>query len=99
MVHDSVRSAEEINNDLRSINNWATNWKNSFNPDSLKQATKVLFSNKRLGVIHPDIYFNGVKEIRLSSQKHLGMILDEQLNFNEHMSIKFSNARKGVGIL
>ena len=33
-----VQSAEEINSDLRSINNWATNWKMSFNPDQLKQA-------------------------------------------------------------
>ena len=99
VVHDPVQSAEEINSDLRSINNWATNWKMSFNPDPLKQATEVLFSNKRLDIIHPDIYFNGVKVKRLSSQKHLGMILDEHLNFNEHMSIKLSNARKGVGIL
>ena len=50
-------------------------------------------------MFHPDIYFNGVKVKRLSSQKHLGMILDEHLNFNEHISIKLSNARKGVGIL
>ena len=35
----------------------------------------------------------------LSSQKHLGMILDEKLSFNEHVSVKLSLARKGVGIL
>ena len=99
VVHDPAQSADEINSDLRSLTPWASDWKMSFNPDPLKQATEVLFSNKRRAVFHPDIYFNGVKIKRLPSQKHLGMILDEHLNFNEHISIKLSNARRGVGIL
>ena len=55
VVYDPVETAEEINSDLRSINNWATNWKILFNPDLSKQATEFLFSNKRHDVFHPGI--------------------------------------------
>ena len=35
----------------------------------------------------------------LSSQKHLGMILDKELNFNEHLDNKISKANKGIGMI
>ena len=50
-------------------------------------------------ITHPDLIFNGNKLTRSNSQKHLGIILDNQLNFNEHVSVKFSMARKLVGSL
>ena len=71
----------------------------SFNPDPLKQATKVLFSKKRTIVNHPDLFFNGVKIDRVPMQKHLGMILDEKLTFIDHVAAKISKASKGIGIL
>ena len=98
-VHDPNVSADELNSDLRKINDWAHKWRMSFNPDPLKQATEVLFSKKRSNINHPDLYFNGSKISRVSSQKHLGMILDEKLTFNDHISQKLSKASKGVGIL
>ena len=58
----------------------------TFNPDPLKQAIEVLFSRKRKYVDHPDLIFNGNKLTRSNSQKKLGMILDEKLNFNELLS-------------
>ena len=70
-----------------------------FNPDSLKQATEMIFSKKRSIVNHPYLYFNGTQISRVSSQKHLGMILDEKLTFNDHISQKLSKASEGVGIL
>ena len=36
-------SAKNLNNDLNRINNWALQWKMSFNPDPNKQAQQVLF--------------------------------------------------------
>ena len=99
VVHNPITSANELNYDLRKINEWAYNWKMSFNPDPLKQAIEVLFSRKRTVVNHPDLIFNGNKLTRSNSQKHLGMILDEKLNFNEHISVKLSQARKLVGSL
>ena len=99
VVKDPIVSANELNHDLSKISEWAYNWKMTFNPDPLKQAIEVLFSRKRKVIDHPDLIFNGNKLTRSSSQKHLGMILDEKLNFNEHISIKLSQARKLVGSL
>ena len=46
VIHDVDTSANELNNDLYQINKWAFQWKMSFNPDSSKQAQKIIFSRK-----------------------------------------------------
>ena len=45
-VKDSSLSLSDLNHDLETINQWAHQWKMSFNPDPYKQATEVLFSRK-----------------------------------------------------
>ena len=46
VVHDSNISANELNNDLQKISEWAYKWKMSLNPDLNKQAQGVIFSRK-----------------------------------------------------
>ena len=46
VVRDMTSSANILNNDLSKINNWAYQWKISFNPDPSKQAQEVIFSRK-----------------------------------------------------
>ena len=41
-----LKSASDLNHDLEVINQWAHQWKMSFNPDPNKQATEILFSCK-----------------------------------------------------
>ena len=36
VVHDPSNSALELNHDLQLINNWAYQWKMSFNPEPTK---------------------------------------------------------------
>ena len=38
VTHDIITSANELNNDLKKISDWAFQWKMSFNPDPSKQA-------------------------------------------------------------
>ena len=40
-------TANEINQDLETISQWAYQWKMEFNPDPTKQATELLFSCKK----------------------------------------------------
>ena len=47
IVNDPLISANELNHDLKIINQWAYQWKMEFNPDPNKQATEVLFSCKK----------------------------------------------------
>ena len=46
VVIDPVISAAELNHDLEVINQWANQWKMSFNPDPTKPAEEILFSQK-----------------------------------------------------
>ena len=71
----------------------------SFNPDPNKQATEATFSHKKIPVNHPVLYFNDNPVLRSSSQKHLGLILDEKLNFAHHLNEKIAKANKGIGLI
>ena len=56
-----------------------------FNPDPPKQAQEVIFSLKMIKPSHPLIKLSNLPFQNASSQKHLGMILDEKLNFESHL--------------
>ena len=91
-------SASTLNSDLLKIQDWAYQWKMSFNPDRTKQAQEIIFSRKKNATTHPPLFFNN-SEIKLSSnQKHLGLTLDSKLSFNEHINDKIHQANKGVGL-
>ena len=87
VIHDSVITTLELNSDLSRIKQWAFQWKMSFNPDLDKQAQKVFFfSRKLLKVCHPPLCFNNNNVSQASSQKHLGLRLDNWLTFDEHLT-------------
>ena len=70
-----------------------------FNPDPSKQPQEVLFSCKIQKTCHPSIYFN-VKSVRqVHYQKHLRMILDTKLDFQEHLKNALSKVDKTIGPL
>ena len=98
-VRDINTSAAHLNNDLRKISNWAFQWKMSFNPGPSKQAREVIFSRKHQKISHPSIYFNNNPIESASSQKHLGMILDTKLNFQEHIKNILTKVNKTIGLL
>ena len=53
VTHDITTSANEPNNDLKKISDWAFQWKMSFNPDPSKQAQELIFSRKLKKYITP----------------------------------------------
>ena len=85
VVYDKNTSANELNNDLRKISNWAYQWKMSFNPDTLNQAQEVIFSRKMTKTNNPTLVFNENPAHQVALHKHLGMYLDCKLNFEEHL--------------
>ena len=92
-------SANELNKDLQKVSEWAYKWKISFNPDLDKQAQEVVFSRKLTKSSHPKKIFNNAPVVCASWQKHIGMFLDECLNFSYHIKEKISKAMKGIGII
>ena len=99
IVHDNNLSTRELENDLNKIQEWAYQWKMSFNPDASKQAQEVIFSRKNNKPYHPTLHFNQSEVNRTDSQKHLGVILDEKLNFNQHLKVAIEKTTKGISIL
>ena len=90
-VSNKSTSQCELNKDLQAISNWVLQWKLQFNPGPKKQAQEVYFLKKTNNVnLHP-VSFNNLKVVTCSSQEHLGLVLDQQLNFNDHIQSKMTN--------
>ena len=73
-------AASDLNHDLEAIESWAKTWRMSFNPDPSKRAVKLRFSTRNAQVHHPDIFFTGVPVDKVTTHKHLGIILDSKLS-------------------
>ena len=92
-------SGKNLNDDLNRTNNWAFQWKMSFNPDPNKQAQEVLFSRKIQKSSQPSLIFNNNIVTQSLTQKHLGMFLDTKLDFQEHLKSIFHKVNKTIGLL
>ena len=99
VVHDVARSSPELNSELANISEWAFTWKISFNPDPSKPAEEVIFSSKLKTVPHPSITFNNNPLSLCPAQKHLGLVLDSKLTFNEYINHILSKFNKSIGLL
>ena len=69
----------------------------SFNPDPNKQAQEVIFSRKLKKVCHPPLRFNNVSQA--SSQKQLGLTLDNRLTLDKHLTNVSNKISKTIGLL
>ena len=98
VIHDSSTTRNKLNDDLVKINNWTYQWKTSFNPDPKKQAQEVIFSRKTKKLNHPPLTFSKSTVSQSTYQKHLGMILDASLSFDEHLIRVQSKTNKTIGL-
>ena len=62
-------------------------------------STFTLFSRKKKTQSHPNISHNNIQVERVSHQKHLGIILDEKLNFKEHIDSAILKVKRGIAVL
>ena len=65
----------------------------SFNPNFSKKSQEVIFSRKLKKPLHNPLMFNNQIK-KASSQKHLGIILDETLSFELHLKTVFVKPKK-----
>ena len=85
VVHSITDSVNLLNSSLSKISEWALQWKMSFNPDPTKQTQEIIFSRKVSRRDSPDLMFNnGIANLTII-RKHLGMIIDSKLNFDEDL--------------
>ena len=82
MVTGEARTALELNHDLERVGLWAWQWKIQFNAE---KTGEVIFSANRAKPHHPPLTLGGNEIARKTKHKHLGMILDEKLDFKSHI--------------
>ena len=86
-----------MNNDLHVISNWAFQWKMRFNQDPNKQ--EVYFSKKSNKENSLPLIFNNAKVVSCSIHKHLGLLLEKRLSFNEHIQSKMNKCYTMIGVI
>ena len=59
----------------------------------------MIFSKRAQKLFHPTVPFNNIPVQRSIAQKHLGVYVDEKLNFNTLITEKIGKASKGIGII
>ena len=70
----------------------------SFNPDPSKQTQEVVFSRKTKKEHHRLLAFNNNNISETNSLKHLGVVLNNCLSFEDHLKITL-NKNKTTGLL
>ena len=71
----------------------------SFKPEPSKQAQEVIFTHKFQKKDYPPLYFNDSSVKETCIQKHLGMLLDFRLDFQEHWKSLLKKVNKTVALL
>ena len=98
VTHDVNLPAKKLNDDLRQISNLAFQWKMSFNPDLNKQTQEVTFIRKIKINIHPLLVFNSNVVSQVNSYKHLGIIIDFKLTFEEYLLRVFKKVNETISL-
>ena len=70
-----------------------------FNPDYTKPAKEVVFRCNKSETHHPLLLINNIPVKRVPFRKHLGLILDLKLDFNEHIYIVLSKVNEMIALL
>ena len=102
VVHDITSSSCDLNYELNRVREWAFQWKMSFNPETSKQTQEVIFTRKLQKKDYPPplpLYFNDSSMKETCKQKHLGMLLDFRLDFQEHWKSLVKKVNKTVALL
>ena len=60
---------------------------------------KCYYLEKNKIQVHPTINLNKVQVERVSYQKHLGVLLDEKLNFKQHVDSAISKVNKVISVI
>ena len=68
-----------------------------FNLDLSKQAQEVIFSRKVKKPSHSLLIFSNIHVNQIPYQKHLSMVLQDKLNFVEHLKYTANKVNKSIG--
>ena len=85
IIYNAKTTAYELNRDWQKIAEFAHQWKMSFNKTWISRLRKLFFHRKWLNHLIHKSFFNNIP---VSCVRHLGIYLDEKLNFNHQIKEK-----------
>lgn len=96
--HDNaILSETVIQQDLNKIAQWAEKWKLKFKASKSRDIVFQSYAKKAPNV--KELFLDNSEIPRVSHHKHLGVILDQNLNFNEHIDTLCEKFQKMVNPL
>lgn len=84
-----------LNQDLESLGSWSKKWLMSFNPSKTKA---IYFSTKKI-TDTPILKFQNCELDFVSSHKHLGVTLSNNLTWTVYINSLIANAQKKLGLM
>ena len=95
-VDNPVQSAEQLNNDLANMKEWADQWLITFSPPKTKCMT---ISWKKPKLDHPPLFLGDNQLETVNEFKHLGLTIQNDLKWSKHINNIVCNASKRLDIM
>ncbi len=95
-VDNPITSAVALDEDLKSLDEWANKWLIKFSPSKTKT---MLVSKKKKILSHPKLSMGETNLDEVKSHKHLGLILSHDLSWSEHIEDLATRASQSLEIL
>ena len=96
IIDDPATAAVTLNSDLLKISNWTRRWLVTFNP---KKTESLIFSRKVTSRQHPSVHMSNEEIKEVSSHKHLGLILSNNLKWHDQIEYTLEKAYKLINIM
>lgn len=93
---DSVDDSDILQRDIATLEEWSRDWLLKFHPDKCHVLTIGKFDNIKHA--HPYTLHGNVLE-HVFQEKDIGLIVDSELSFEQHISEKVMKANKIVGLI
>ena len=91
----SPDSGSVLNNDLKSIENWASTWDVNFNPAK----TVTMFISRKQNRNQPLLYFNNQTVTENTKHTHLGVTFNQNATWSDHIQNIYTKAYSRLNIL
>ena len=95
-VDNRQQAAVLLNKDLHNIQKWSLDWLVTFNP--LKTESMVIGLKQNKGG-HPGLYLHNTRINEVTKHKHIGLWLENNLSWHEHIHNISTKAEKKLNII
>ena len=91
ILSNVTKPADELQRDFEKVRSYAWQWIMHFDVDETEE---MIFSRKKLKLIHPPLHLGPEVIATTPEHKHLGATLDSKINFESHIREAIMQARR-----